>query len=235
MKKTLAIIVLGSALLFSCGKKAVSTETAKSDSTKVPAKIDSLVFEVDTFGLKIKESKCSNEDCSTCDLYYEKIRNGLKPVHDSVNTYVDALVMDMMRDMGGEELKYDLKKRADAFFKSKRDMEKDEIEPGGGWYWEMNLNIIRPCTEIITVNANYGGYMGGAHPNHYMITTCFFTSTGKMVKMTDLFTDLAAVNKIGLRYFKDDNGLDTDTDCIDQGWDFNDADFALNRLLELYG
>lgn len=220
--------------MIGCGKKNAPTNDASpKDSVKTEVKIDSLAFEVDTFSCREKEAKCPNNDCGSVDLYYERIKTCLKPVHDSVNRYVDTLVLDMLMMMGGDEYKYDLKKRALAFFGSKREFEADDMESGGGWDYEMTLSIVRPVNEVICVSSGSGGYTGGAHPNYQSGTANFFVSNGKRVQMTDLFNDIPAVNKIGLKYFKKDNQLDEKVDCMDQGWDFSDEDFALNENFDI--
>jgi hypothetical protein len=232
--KRIPFIMIAVLLIAGCGKKATpSTEISQKDTLPTPVKVDSIVFDVDTFHVVETEKKCPNGDCSSCDLYYEKIRTPFIPVHDSVNRYIDTLVLHALGDMGSDELKYDLKKRAQAFFASKRELEADDMGTASGWDWELHLNIYRPCTELITVNAEWGGYTGGAHPNYNMYTACFFTSNGKMVTMKDLFTDLDAVNKIGVKYFKKDNQLDPNIDCADQGWDFTDAEFKLNENFDI--
>jgi len=234
MKKTLYILPAFIFLMVSCGKKNTTNNTTNStDTTKTTVKIDSLVFEVDTFHCVEKETKCPNGDCGNVDLYYERIKTCLKPVHDSVNMYVDTLVMDMLMLMGGDEFKYDLKKRALAFFATKREFEGDDMESGGAWDYEMNLSIVRSVNEVISVSSGSGGYTGGAHPNYESATAHFFVSNGKRVKMNDLFKDIDAVNKIGLKYFKKDNQIEEEVDCMDQGWDFSDEDFALNENFDI--
>ncbi len=234
MRKLISILFISVPILFSCGKKAKESDNNKNNNTtKTAVVLDSLAFEVDTFRVKETEKKCPNDDCGTVDLYYERIRKPMKPVHDSINMYIDTLVLMALREMGGDEYKYDLKKRADAFFAMKREMEADDNESGGSWDFNLNVDIFRSCNEIFTVSSGWGGYTGGAHGNYSSQTTCFFVSTGKVVTMRDIFKDLAAVNKIGVKYFKNDNGLDADIDCNDQGWDFTDEDFQLNENFDI--
>lgn len=234
MKKVIAVLLLLIPLIFSCGKKSNKVEVGpKTDTSKTNIVVDSLAFEVDTFHVVEKEKKCPNGDCGSVDLYYEKIRVPMKPVHDSINRYIDTLVMMALMEMGGDEFKYDLKKRAEAFFATKREFEAEDTESGGAWDFELHLSIFRPCNEIFTVSAGWGGYTGGAHGNYSSLTSSFFTSSGKIVSMADLFNNIEAVNKIGLKYFKKDNGLDEEIDCMDQGWDFTDADFRLNENFDI--
>jgi hypothetical protein len=51
--------------------------------------------------------------------------------------------------------------------------------------------------------------------------------------LADLFTDLNAVNKIALVYFKKDNQLSAEMDLIDQGYDFSDEDFKVNENFDI--
>jgi hypothetical protein len=232
MKKIILVALLFLPFVFSCGKKKPIVENSTKDTIQAPVKIDSLAFEVDTFHVVEKEKDCK-EDCSSCDLFYERIRTCLKPVHDSVNRYIDTAVMASLSWMGGDEFKYDLKKRAEAFFAFKKEMEKENGEGTGAWDWQMNVAIYRYCTEIITVSSAWGGYTGGAHGNYESYTACFFTSNGKRVTLNDLFTDLDAVNKLGVKHFKMDNQLDPNIDCAEQGWDFTDEEFQLNENFDI--
>ncbi len=235
MKKLQYILPIIVMIMIGCGKKNNTNSDNKTpgDTTKTTVKIDSLAFEVDTFHCVEKETKCPNDDCGNVDLYYERIKTCLKPVHDSVNRYVDTLVLDMMDMMGGDEYKYDLKKRAFAFFETKRGFEAEDMESGGAWDYQMSLSITRSVNEIICVSSGSGGYTGGAHPNYESFTANFFVSTGKRVRMDDIFKDMDAVNKIGLIYFKKDNQLEADIDCMEQGWDFNDKNFTLNENFDI--
>lgn len=233
MKNIIYILFASFILLFSCGKKSKDTDTVKNTDTTKTVLTDSLSFEVDTFHVVEKEKKCPNDDCGSVDLYYERIRTCLKPVHDSVNQYIDTLVWMALSDMGGEEFKYDLNKRAESFFATKREFEADDMESGGPWDYTLNVSIFRPCNEVFSVSSGWGGYTGGAHGNYSSETACFFTSTGKRIVMADLFKDMDAVNKLGLKYFKKDNGLDEKIDCIEQGWDFSDEDFKLNENFDI--
>jgi hypothetical protein len=234
MKKVAFVLMLLVPVLFSCGKKGEkSNDHTNNDTTKAVVVIDSLAFEADTFHVIEKEKKCPNDNCSSVDLYYEKIRIPMKSVHDSINMYIDTLVWGVLAELGGEEFKYDMKKRAEAFFTSKREIEADNNESGAPWDFELRLNIFRPCNEIFTVSSSWGGYTGGAHGNYTTQTTSFFTNTGKVVTMNDLFNNMEAVNKMGLKYFKQDNQLDVNVDCSEQGWDFTDEDFQLNENFDI--
>jgi hypothetical protein len=214
--------------MVSCGKKGGSASTSgSSDSTKLQnIKIDSLAFEVDTFHVIEKETKCNEKEgeCTICDLYYEKIRKPLMPVHDSVNRYVDSLMYRALGDMSSSSNGLDLKKRAQEFISASQDPEYGEF---GSWDWSHSTSITRPVQEIITVSSAWGGYAGGAHGNYLTETTNFFTSNGKMVKLADLFKDMDAVNKVALVYFKKDNQLEANVDLMDQGFDFSDEDFDI--------
>ncbi len=233
MKKILVIPFICFAVLVSCGKKNNKIENPAKDTTKVEVKVDSLAFEVDTFHVVETEKKCPNDDCTTCDLYYERIRTCLKPVHDSVNMFMDTLVMRALSNMGGDEFKYDLKKRFESFTATKREFESEDMESGGQWDYTLNATIYRPCNEIMTVSAGYGGYTGGAHGNYSSEIANFFVSTGKRVTMSDIFNDLDAVNKLAVKYFKKDNQLDENVDLMEQGWAFTDEEFELNENFDI--
>jgi hypothetical protein len=220
--------------MVSCGKKGGSaTNAGSSDSTKWEnVKIDSFAFEVDTFHIIEKETKCNEKDgeCSICDIYYEKIKNPLMPVHDSINMYIDSLMFHALGDISSSSLGMDFKKRAKEFITQSQD---PEYGPYGSWDWTHSTSITRPVQEIISVGSSWGGYTGGAHGSFLMETTNFFTNSGKIVRMADLFTDLNAVNKIALVYFKKDNELSPEMDLIDQGYDFSDEDFKLNENFDI--
>jgi hypothetical protein len=145
--------------------------------------------------------------------------------------FIDTLVFKALNDMSSPKLGYDLKKRAQEFIEASNSPE--FVDFGGTWDWTHHTSIFRPVEEVIAVSSSWGGYAGGAHGNYYSETTNFFTSTGKQVKLEDLFTDLAALNAIGLVYFKKDNGLEADVDLMEQGWDFTDEQFALNNNFDL--
>lgn len=233
MKNYIVLAALPLLFLMACGKKGgEGSKSNKTDSTNTSnIKIDSLAFEVDTFHVIETETKCPKDECTVCDLYYERIKTPLMPVHDSVNRFVDTIVMHALNEMSSASLKYDLKKRALEFIEVSNSP--DFIDMGGTWDWSHNTSIYRPVTEIIAVSSSWGGYTGGAHPNYYTETTSFFVSNGKMVRLEDLFTDIDALNKIAVSYFKKDNQLEPDVDCIEQGWDFEDADFKLNNNFDI--
>ncbi len=232
MKKYILVTVIISVFLIACGKKSKeTTKDEKKDTTKVQIAIDSLAFEVDTFHIIGKDEICKEkENCTTCDIYYEKIRTPLKPVHDSVNRYIDTFMVMAFGDLSGNRNLKNIQKIAQDFIEGSHD---PEYELNGGWDWQYGTTIVRPVTEIISVNSNYGGYTGGAHGLYYSETANFFTNTAKRVKLSDLFTDMKALNKIGVKYFKKDNELEPDVDLLDQGWDFADADFQLNENFDI--
>jgi hypothetical protein len=233
MKNFLIVCAVAATVLGACGKKGgPGTKSDTTDSAKISnIPIDSLAFEVDTFHVIEKETNCEKGECGVCDLYYEKIKTPIKPVHDSVNKYIDTLMLYALNDMSSPKWGYDLKKRAKEFVEAGSSPEFAGF--GGSWDWTHHTSIFRPVEEIIAVSSGWGGYQGGAHGNYFSETVNFFTSTGKRVKLEDLFTDLAALNAIGVVYFKKDNGLDADVDCMEQGWDFTDQEFALNNNFDV--
>jgi hypothetical protein len=219
--------------LIACGKKAEpNAGLVSKDTSQVVVKIDSLLFEVDTFHVIEKETGCNEKagECSVCDLYCEKIKIPLLPVHDSVNRYIDTMMVYAMSDIGYNGGKIDLKAIARNFIVLAIDPENAEF---GTWDWNYSSTVIRPVHEIISVSTNYGGYTGGAHGNYYMETTNFYTSTGKRVTMDNLFTDVKAVSKIALRYFKTGNGLEAGVDLAEQTFDVSDEEFMLNDNFDI--
>lgn len=231
MKKYFLVILIASLAIVACGKKAKSDNNLPTnDTNKVAVKIDSIGFEVDTFHVYQKDPKCKEESCTTCDLYYEKIKSVLLPVHDSVNRYIDTFLLMAFSDISYNGAKYDLKKIADDFITSSHD---PDLDPNAVWDWTHSTTIIRPVSEVITVSSNYGGFVGGAHGMFSMTTANFWASNGKRIWMKDLFTDVSAVNKMAVKYFKKDNELDAKMDMSEQGWDYSDADFKLNENFDI--
>lgn len=232
MKKYFYFLLSSLILLSACGKKASNTSnTETTDSTKVaPIKIDSSLFEVDTFHVVQNETKCNEGECSSCDLYYEKIRTPLLPVHDSVNQYIDTMMNHALNEMSSEKLGLDLKKRADDFINTSND---PDFEAFSGWDYTIHSTILRPVTEIISVSSGWGGFMGGAHPNYYSETVNFFVSNGKKVQLGDLFKDIKQLNKIAEPYFRKQNELDATTSLEELGFWFKDNLFTVNENFDI--
>ena len=231
MKKYFFLACLSAFALIACKKKAPVENTPAKDTTQVAqVKIDSLAFEVDTFHVVETEKDCGKGDCATFDSYYEKIRKPLLPVHDSVNRYVDSFMVSTMRGIGYDAGAFDLAKVGKNFIKMATS---DEYADVGTLDWSSHSTIIRPVNEIISVSSSCGGYTGGAHGNYYIEVVNFFTSNGKLVKMENLFNDTAALNKLGLKYFKKDNQIDEKTDLEEAGWFVSDQSFYLNNNFDI--
>lgn len=219
-------------MVLGCGKKVPSTaNTDNKDTNTVAADSSKLLsFEVDTFHVVETEKGCPKDECTTVDIYYEKIKNPSKAVHDSVNSYVQEFMQMALMDLGYTEGEIDLKKLSKDFIAMSND---PDLDMGGSWFWEHSTQIYQPVNEIIAVNSGFGGYTGGAHGNYTIATTNFFISNGKEVTMADLFTDIQALNKLAVKYFKRDNDLDESIDLRDHGWDVGDDDFALNENFDI--
>lgn len=219
-------------ILVGCsGKKASPENGVQPDSTSNTS-IDSLPvgFEVDTFHVVKTETGCEKNECTLVDIYYETIRSKDKPVYDSINTYINEFMKMALMNLGYVDGPIDLNKLASDFITSSND---PELDMGGSWYWNHTTNIFQPVNEVISVSSSFGGYTGGAHGNYTVATTNFFVSTGEVVKLSDIFNDVPALNKMAVRYFKRDNQLDEDIDLMDHGWDVSDESFELNENFDI--
>src|SRR5688572_29938541 len=231
MNQVNIIILISLAFLLSCGKKTKTNDSQNqpSDTNHAEVAVDSSKFEVDTFHVIEKEKECAEGECSTCDLYYEKIRQPFLAVHDSVNIFIDSLMVRSMGDIGYSGGKMDLKKIAEQFI---NDSEVD-VYTNAPWDWSHNTYISHSLKEIFAVTSSSGGYTGGAHGNYYTETVNFFTRTGKRVTLSDLFSDIDAVNRMAVKYFKQDNQIDLNTDISEEGFMMGDKGFTLNENFDI--
>lgn len=219
-------------MLMACGKKSSGNDRPNFIDTAATARVDSsgFGFEVDTFHVVKSESGCEKNECTTVDIYYEKIKTTGKPVYDSINGYIDDFMKMALMNLGYVKGEINLEQLATDFITSSND---PELDLGGSWYWEHSTHIFQPVNEVISVSSGFGGYTGGAHGNFTTVTTNFFVTSGKEVKLTDIFTDMNAVNKMAVTYFKRDNQLDESIDLLEHGWDVSDEDFALNENFDI--
>ena len=190
MKNLTSISFFVALFIIGCGKKADTNPKPVITDTPIVQEVkpDSFSFEVDTFSIFEKDSKCdpNGSQCAYCNFYYEKIKKPFLIVHDSVNVFIDTMMHRSMRNISESYKGNDYKKIAKQFIIDSKTADEDGF---GGWTWDLTIVIQQSVKELFTVDVSAGGYLGGAHGNyyttthHFLITNgLFLTDRGTMIK-----------------------------------------------------
>ncbi len=96
------------------------------------------------------------------------------------------------------------------------------------WQIEMQLSITE-AKSYVTLNNSGWDYTGGAHGNYWDFYQLFDKKTGKILNLSDFFTDIEALNKLALPYFKEQNDVPSDMTLEEYGFWFEGDDFQVTE------
>lgn len=180
----------------------------------------------------------NKSDSVTCSIEYAYFLPGKMAYRDSVNyklkKFVRAITLSNTESSGSNQIN-------NAFFNAQLDTfveinkseiaEIGEFEDGLNHLWELEALV-----EIDDANPTFAqlhltawSYTGGAHGNGATTSICIDKQSARVLKLEDVFTDVAAVTAIGEVYFRKLYELEPDTDLDNAGFWFENNSFHLNN------
>lgn len=229
MKRFYTLSVIFTAILTSCGGvKPISTEEVVHEigpSSITRGSVDRDLFTSDRL------------DTIASTITYEFYTNPAIPAEDTVNYYVKRYVNGSITFGEYSETNSEL---SDAFMVAALDsLEKmyyDEMSQyeedeyfGGVWAVDFSNSIDETHSEYIQLAISSWAYTGGAHGNGWSHDMLVDRKTGKVLLLSDFFTDVDALTRLAEPIFRASQGLELDSDLEEAGYWFDGGVFHLNE------
>ncbi|MFM7731123.1 MAG: RsiV family protein [Flavobacteriales bacterium] len=173
---------------------------------------DSLYYEVQ----ELKHQDCPKENnpdhvCSKITIRTVTIKGPSEPINNAIN---NAMNQEIIRSGF-----YENGKTLDECLHS---MDQLSVEETG----EVEVNVVTRYNSHGVLSVDFGFfnmYYGAAHPMYFSKTMTFNTSTGVIIRLTDMIqpTKMQEFNRIAERQFIKENGA--------EGWDFKPGSFKVNE------
>lgn len=221
----LTFLLLPFAAMISCGQGGEQEQkiTANTDSIAV----DTLRY---TFTqLEEKSPDCAEDGsgCYTIDIDYLQFTSQSHKITDSLNRLVTNYFGGCLlgsSDVKGKDLDQVVRAAMDEFVA----FSKEDPVNAEGWYFEGFSDVPFQNKHFISISIGCSGFQGGAHPNSEMKEMTYDLDNLRLLKTSDLFTDLNKVNDIAEEIFRNVNKIPDQTSLMDFGYDGFEDGFELN-------
>lgn len=229
MKKTIAFSLLFLCALVSCktSENLVGDET--SDEIYIPKRIES--GKTNAFCYSADKSD-TIESYIQYEYYTPQFSSNLM---DSV--YKDSVNLMISRDLSSETIGIsnliESSILSDYFFQSRLDsfvaMAQEEVDylESVPWTLEQTFEITERASFIELNNAGWS-YTGGAHGNYWSYFNLFDRKTGRVLKLNDFITDIQALNRFALPYFREQQEIPDGMTLEEYGFWFTGDNLELN-------
>ncbi len=180
-------------------------------------------------------------DSSICAIEYNYFEPDELVYRDSVNQKIGDFAIKITQFGGRPTYEFDL---SNDFFQAQLDsfelINKAEIEDyddGLNQIWELQatIEIDDSRDEFVQLHLTAWSYTGGAHGNGSTLTYLIDKTSGKSLKLNDLFSDVTAITDIGEKYFRKLYELESGVDLEEAGFWFENNKFHLNNNISIVG
>lgn len=161
--------------------------------------------------------------------FYSKIEH---PYQDSINRKIAQYVQRITQF----ELSDEVRLLSTHFFEAQADSfvtiynyEKEIDGMGGIWSLETSIQLNEDFKDFVELSLSDWSYTGGAHGNGSMMLYKIDRVTGNILTLSDLFSDLTALNAIAEKYFRAQHEMLPDEDFENAGFWFENNVFSVNN------
>lgn len=177
------------------------------------------------------------QDSIASTISYEFYTQPSRPVEDSVNYFVQRSVSGFL--MYGEytepnaELSENFIKAAldtleIMYYEEMSNYEEDEYF-GGIWAVDVSNSIDETNSGYVQLSLNSWTYTGGAHGNGWSEDLLLDRESGRVLYLSDFFTDIEALTNLAEPIFRGSQGLEMDASLEEAGYWFEGGVFHLNE------
>lgn len=153
--------------------------------------------------LVFKESSITTEKNKMVEVLIP-VATGDINIIDNINSVVNNHVMEMLRLDPSEPVNSKtIEEGIDAFNDEYNRFKADFPESSQPWEAQIDGEIMYQSPELISMSLTSYLNTGGAHGNLTISFLNFDTKTGKLIKNSDLFKNMADFNALANRYFED--------------------------------
>ncbi len=229
MKLTFIFSLIAAASLLSCKTvEPISMDEVASENTPsaiTRGSVDRMLFTSD------------RQDSISSSISYEFYTQPSKPVEDTVNHFVQRSVSGFLMlgeyneastELSENFIKAALDTLEMMYYEEMSNYEEDEYF-GGIWSVEMSNSIDESNSEYVQLSLNSWTYTGGAHGNGWSEDLLLDRKTGRVLYLSDFFTDVAALTNLAEPIFRGSQGLEIDASLEEAGYWFEGGVFHLNE------
>lgn len=214
--KTLLIILFAIFIFSACGKKNDSTKTGTDQkTTESKTTEENAVKFSDKSFLKSYKNCSPNDTCTYFKVDYIEAVSGKNK--DKVNKLIINIVNSGVSF--GDTTLPGIQVAADSFMAQYVQMRKEFPESPQYWYLEQSVSASLDAPKIITLASGNSSYMGGAHPNSYLLYYNISKETGDTISLSNIFTQgfEKKLNELVDASFRKANNLKPDDNLSEKG------------------
>ncbi|MFA5012469.1 MAG: DUF3298 and DUF4163 domain-containing protein [Ignavibacteria bacterium] len=182
----ISIFIIVVFIVIGCGKQS-DTMNKTTGSAKQDVKTsDSIVFESKIFKKTYKDCKETEEKCSYLKVSYP-VFSGSSAAE--INKIIDTYIADSIFTVEGSSNNKNPEGLAKTFFTDYENAMKDASPDFPLVYaLDINCSVVYNKPTALSLSVEYYINTGGAHPNSYARYFVFNPKSGKLLKLTDLFS-----------------------------------------------
>jgi hypothetical protein len=178
-------------------------------------------FDVRRIAAESTECAVTEARCARVDVrWVEAVDGGNEDVRSNINLFLSHDMVSRMRRYVGDDVGAgldDVERLAGAFLAGHRAFVAEFPEATAEWFIEITATPIFNTPKIATIDIAETAFTGGAHPNSRRRLVSFEVTTGHLVGLGDLTTDIAGLTSLVEQRLRSDLGVGTDDDLAAAG------------------
>ena len=221
--------IISAAVLLTCLLLACAcSQNNQQEAERAEISTAPLSFEAQNFKKQSPNCKSDTVSCATVQASYLLAVGGPDSVRQKINDtlmhYLKAsLAIYAVED---EEFRIPLDQVAQRFIADYESLRKDNPSYDIPWEVETETRVLYQSSKLASVQYATYSYAGGAHPNSFSTLLILDKLTGAKLGLSDFINDIARLEKVAERHFRNVHGLSAKQSLDDAGFFWGEA-FAL--------
>src|SRR5690554_118233 len=219
--------------LASCGGNPSTDEESLSDA-ETADRVENTRFTIETVSYSATEEDCALEDCTNIKVEIPQLRGEDDAVAEKINTAGEEQLRGMVKARLPEPMNAPWDVMMDSFMQGFEMFKLEFPHSTQKWFLHIHGKESQISGERFILHITDEEYMGGAHPNSYVILKTYDLNTGNEVDVLREF-DLPTLERVAEEYFRRERGLEADAPLNDRGLMFPDSRFIVAENLAVVG
>ncbi len=228
-------VLFAIAVLSACGGSAGSESNSEnSANTSSKAEVNKSPYSIETVKYNASEKDCSGKECTTIEVVIPQLEGPNKEVTAKINQVVEDQFRELVKSRLPEPVNASWDVMTEKFIEGYELFLMEFPDSEQDWYLHVDgsESQIRDGNFILHISDDE--YMGGAHPNAYVILQSFDLATGNRIDVLDRL-DRKKLETVAERYFRQVRGLSPQAPLDDEGYMFPGGRFVLPENIALLG
>ena len=218
-----------------CGSSG-DTSTHNGDAAQESKTADLPGYAVETVTYAAEESECEGRDCTNIEVVIPRLKSesGDTGIADKINRQVEEQFREMVKARLPEPMNAPWEVMTEKFIEGFELFLMEFPDSEQSWFLHLNGSKSQIRSGRYIVHIDDHEYMGGAHPNAYVMLKTYDLGTGNAVDVLDEL-NVEKLEAVAERHFRHARGLDPDSPLDDEGFLFPEGRFVLAENIALIG